>query len=173
MSRSYAVLGLFATGAACYGLHAARHGDWWPFGIALFMSAIYVAVFLADWAMRRRSADQFDKNFIEPGDAPPRQAEGVMKPFRILSDAPLPRRRRTRVDAHRQPRDREWAEFAALFAEDVAERRAVREKTSEAPAFPEPVVELAPLRERVAIWVVAGAGPWVGIAWAAKALGWV
>ena len=39
--------------------------------------------------------------------------------------------------------------------------------------IPEPDIELAPFSERLAIWTIVAIGPWVGIGWAARALGWV
>lgn len=42
----------------------------------------------------------------------------------------------------------------------------------EAPAFFELCVELAPFRERAAIWVVCIMGPWVSILWAGRCKGW-
>ncbi len=50
-----------------------------------------------------------------------------MSPFRILSDEPLPRRRKPRLATARLTQAEEWAGFAAEYLRDVAARRANRE----------------------------------------------
>ena len=39
--------------------------------------------------------------------------------------------------------------------------------------FPEPHIELAPLRERAAIWIIAALAPWVAMGWCAHLRGWL
>ncbi len=51
---------------------------------------------------------------------------------------------------------------------DITTRPATRPFVDDADTFPEPHVELAPLGERAAIWIIAAVGPWIGIAWAVK-----